>query len=297
MTRALSPNMTGALLMMGSMIAFTVNDSFIKLTGGQIPLFQLIFLRGLLTSVMILILARSVGALRFNLGHQDWGLVSLRGMAEIAGSYFFLSALFNMPLGNLSAILQVLPLTVTLGSALVFREAVGWRRMVAIAVGFVGVLLIIRPGPDGFTIWSFYALIAVLCVTVRDLATRRLSREVPGLTVSLVTSTLVMTAAGLASLSQPWGQVSPHNAALIVGSAVFILGGYYFSIQVMRVGEVSFVAPFRYTGLVTAMLIGLFVFGEVPTALTLLGATIVMATGIFTFYRERRALRTRLAPL
>lgn len=297
MKRSLSPNMIGALLMMGSMVAFTINDAFVKLTDGQVPLFQLIFLRGLLTSVMILMLARSLGALRFNFARRDWGLISLRGASEIAGSYFFLSALFNMPLGNLSAILQALPLTVTLAAALVFREPFGWRRMVAIVVGFIGVLLIIRPGADGFTIWSGYALLAVLCVTVRDLATRRLSADVPGLTVSLVTSTLVMSAAGIASLGQPWAAVSPQIGGLILGSAIFILGGYYFSIQVMRVGDVSFVAPFRYTGLITAMLIGLFVFDEVPTLLTLIGATIVVATGIFTFYRERRALRTRLAPL
>lgn len=292
----MSPNLTGALLMMASMVAFTINDTFIKLTAGEVPLFQLIFLRGILTSVMIAGLASSLGMLRFNFGARDWKIISVRATAELAASYFFLSALFNMPIGNLTAVLQVLPLTLTLGAALIFGERVGWRRMMAIAVGFVGVLLIIRPGAEGFTVWSIYALLAVLCVTVRDLATRRLSKEVPGLAVSLVTSTLIMSAAGLASLTEPWAAISSSNAMLIVASAVFILGGYFFSIQVMRVGDVAFVAPFRYTGLIVAMIIGVLVFDEIPSGLTVLGALIVVATGIFTFYRERQSLRTRAAP-
>ena len=287
----MSPNLAGALLMVASMAAFTVNDSMVKLTGGEVPLFQLIFLRGLLASVLIWILARSLGRLHFRLDRRDWKLVLLRGLSEIASSYFFLSALFNMPIGNLTAVLQALPLTVTLGSALVFREPVGWRRWVAILIGFGGMLLIVRPGPEGFDIWSVYALLAVLGVTVRDLCTRRLSPGVPGMTVSLVTSVFVMAAAGLASLAEPWAPVSAGNAWLITGASCFLIGGYYFSVQAMRSGEVSFVSPFRYTGLIWAMLAGVFLFDEWPDQLTLLGAGIVVATGLFTLYRERLVSR------
>ncbi|AXI48717.1 EamA family transporter [Sulfitobacter sp. SK012] len=290
----MSPNLIGAFLMVAGMAAFTLNDTFVKLTGGEVPLFQLIFLRGVLSSGMILVLARSIGPLRFRLPRRDWALITLRGIAEIAGAYFFLSALFNMPIGNLTAILQVLPLTVTLASAVVLREAVGWRRVLAIAIGFGGVLLIVRPGAEGFNVWSLYALIAVCCVTVRDLSTRVLSAAVPGITVTLTTSVLVMVAAGLASLAQPWAAVTPQVGGLIAVASFFIVGGYYCSIQAMRVGEVSFVAPFRYAGLIAAMLVGYLVFGEVPRALTLLGAAIVVGTGLFTLYREQRA--RRLAP-
>ena len=286
----MSPNLAGALLMTASMAAFTINDSLVKLTAGQVPLFQLIFLRGVLASLLIYVLARSVGRMHFRFSRRDWKLVVLRGAAEIAASYFFLSALFNMPIGNLTAILQALPLTVTLASALVFGETVGWRRLGAILIGFCGVMLIVRPGADGFTIWSIYALIAVLCVTVRDLATRRLSPDVPSLPVSLVSSLMVMVAAGLASLAEPWGAVSGANAGLITAAAVFILGGYFFSVQAMRTGDVSYVAPFRYTGLLWAMIAGLLLFGEWPDGLTLLGAGIVVATGLFTLYRERVTL-------
>lgn len=283
----MSPNTIGALMMMASMAAFVINDTFLKLTDGAVPLFQLIFLRGVLATALIFILARSLGSLKLTLAPRDKMLVALRGLTEVVTAYFFLSALFNMPLGNLTAIMQVAPLTVTLGSALLYREAVGWRRMLAILIGLFGVMLIIRPGAEGFNIWSLYALAAVFCVTLRDLITRQLSAGVPGMTVTLYTTVAVMLASGLASLTQEWAPVNPQNGLFIGGSAVFVLAGYFFSIQVMRTGDVSFVAPFRYTGLIGAMIIGLLVFGEVPTALTLLGAAIVIATGMFTFYRER----------
>ncbi len=283
----MSPNTLGAFIMMASMGAFVMNDTFLKMTGGAVPLFQLIFVRGILATILVYILARSLGALAHRLTARDKGLIALRGLTEVVIAYFFLNALFNMPLGNLNAIMQVVPLTVTLGSALVYREAVGWRRMLAIVIGFFGVLLIIRPGAEGFNIWSLYALGAVLGVTVRDLITRRLSAGVPGMAVTLYTTIAVMVAAGFASLTQPWEPISVENGVYITGSAIFILAGYFFSIQVMRTGDVSFIAPFRYTGLIGAMLVGLVVFGEVPTLLTLLGAAIVIATGIFTFYRER----------
>jgi S-adenosylmethionine uptake transporter len=287
----MSPNTAGALLMMASMTAFVSNDTVLKLTDGILPLFQLIFLRGLLATVLIVLLAGSVGMLRFRISNGDKVLIALRGLAEIVTAYFFLTALFKMPIGNLNAIMQVVPLTVTLGSALFYREAVGWRRMLAIVIGLGGVMMIVRPGVEGFNIWSLYALASVLGVTVRDLITRRLSHDVPGMTVTLGTTVAVMLAAGAASTTQEWAPVAGWTAACICASAVFVLIGYFSSIQAMRTGEVSFIAPFRYTGLVIAMVVGFVIFDEVPRALTLLGAAIVMATGIFTFYRERKLLQ------
>jgi S-adenosylmethionine uptake transporter len=287
----MSPNVLGALLMMGSLACFTINDTLIKVTSGEVPLFQLIFLRGVFTTLLILASRGRLGAMHLRLPRRDWGFVALRSVAETASAYFFISALFNMPLANVSAILQVVPLSVTLASALVLREPVGWKRMSAIAVGFVGVLLIVKPGAEGFNIWSVYALLAVCCVTVRDLATRQLSVNVPSMSVTLVTAVCITVAAGLGSLSEPWVAITPQAGGLIAGASVFILGGYFFSIHTMRVGDVGFVAPFRYTGLIWAMVLGYIVFGDFPGALTLIGAAIVVATGLFTLYRERKLLR------
>lgn len=284
----MSPNTAGALIMMVSMMAFVINDTFLKLTDGAVPLFQLIFIRGILATALIYAWARFVGRLRPAILRRDKVLIILRGLAEVVTAYLFLTALFKMPIGNLNAILQVVPLTVTLASAIFLREPVGWRRMLAIGIGLGGVLLIIRPGIDGFNIWSLYALGAVLGVTFRDMITRKLSVDVPGMTVTMGTSLAVMVAAGLASMSQPYVPITLPLAGSIVGSSIFVSIGYFASIQAMRTGDVSFIAPFRYTGLIGAMILGFLVFDEVPSWLTLLGATIVIGTGLFTFYRERK---------
>lgn len=290
-TRSLSPNVIGALLMVAAMACFTINDALIKATGGTVPLFQLLVLRGLLATALIGTLAWSRGAFRPRVSRQDWGWIALRSLSEVGAAYFFITALLNMPLANVTAILQVLPLAVTLGSALIFREAVGWRRISAIAVGFCGMLLIVRPGAEGFSIWSLYALIAVVCVTARDLITRRISRAAPSLLVTFSASLGVLLAAGVASLAISWVPLTPTLGVLIAASSVFIVGGYYFSVQVMRQGDVSFVAPFRYTGLLWALILGWLVFGEWPEALTLLGAGIIVGASGYTMIRERRLSR------
>ncbi|RDC72040.1 DMT family transporter [Rhodovulum sp. 12E13] len=288
---ALTDNAKGALLMMGSMAAFTVNDTFMKTLAGELPLAQAIFLRGLATSAAMLALARAMGRLRLRLPRRDLGLLALRTAGEIGAVYFFLTALFNMPLANATAILQALPLAVTLAGAVVFREPLGWRRLTAILVGFAGVLLIVRPGTEGFTIYSLYVLAAVACVTVRDLAVRRMSGALPSLTVAFVASAGVTVTFGLVAAMQPWAPVSAASAGLLLGAAGTILLAYILSVTAMRVGELAVVAPFRYTGLVVALILGYVVFGDWPTPLTLVGAALVVATGAFTLWRERQLAR------
>ena len=284
----LPPNIAGALLMMASMAAFTINDTFVKLVGQTLPLFQLLTLRAVLATALLAIMAVWLGSFRLNMPRRDGWLVFWRCLAEVGAAYFFLSALLAMPLANVTAILQVLPLTVTLGAALFFREAVGWRRMVAICAGFVGMLLIVRPGTDGFTVHTVYALAAVMCVTLRDLVTRKMSPQVSSMTVTVITSATILMFAGLASLGIEWQPVSTRDALYIVASAVFIIGGYSFSVMVMRGGEISAIAPFRYSSLLWALALGWLVFGEWPDPVTLLGAAIVVASGVFTLYRERK---------
>ena len=286
-----SDNLTGALLMMGSMAAFTFNDAMIKSLSGQVPLFQVMFLRGALTTAMVALIAWRMGALRQRLPRADRWPVFWRMVGEVGSAYFFVTALFHMPIANISAIMQALPLTITLAAALFFSEPVGWKRMAAIIAGFIGVMLIVRPGTEGFTIYSVYGLAAVAMVTLRDLATRRLSRDVPSMLVTLITSIFITVFFGLAALTGEWAPVDGRAMLLIGGAAVMIIGGYLFSIMVMRVGEISFVAPFRYTSLIWALVLGWVVFGDWPQTITLIGAAIVVASGVFTLYREARLSR------
>jgi len=290
----LTDNMRGALLMMVSMAGFTLNDTFMKAVSGDMPLFQLIFLRGVVTTLAIGTMAWYVGALHLRIPRGDRALITLRMLAEIGAAYFFLTALYNMPLANVSAIMQSLPLVVTLAAAMFFGEPLGWRRMTAILVGLCGVLLIVRPGTDGFTIFSIYALIAVGFVTLRDLLTRRVSGATHSMMVTFTTSLGLMLAFGVASLSVDWVPLDLYLASMTLGAAVMVIFGYVFSVMVMRVGQISFVAPFRYTGLIWALVLGWLVFGDWPTPLTLIGAGIVVGSGVFMLYREAQ-LNRRIA--
>ena len=291
----LSDNAKGALFMMCSMAAFTFNDLFVKAIGTEVPLPQVLLLRGVLASVLIYFLARSLKALAWPEKAKDRWLIVLRSGAEVAAAYFFLTALLHMPFANVTAILQTLPLTVTLAAALVFKEAVGWRRMLAILIGFGGMMLIVRPGTEGFTIHSIYVLIAVVCVTVRDLAARRLSKNVPSLTVTLVGAIFVTVFGGVGSaITGEWVDLTAVQIAMLAASAFFVIGGYVFSVMVMRVGEVGFTSPFRYTAMLWALLLGYVFFGEWPEPLTFVGAALIVATGVFTLYREAVAKRKAL---
>lgn len=293
-----SDNTRGALLMVIAMTAFTLNDALLKLLSGQVPLFQVIAVRGLLTSAMIGVLAWRMGVLRFDIPRRDRLLIALRCLAEAAAAYFFLTALFNMEIANVTAILQALPLAVTLGSALVFGEQVGWRRMTAILAGFCGVLLIVRPGLEGFTVYSLYGLATVFCAMVRDLVTRRLSTAIPSLTVTFFTALAVTALGFLLGLGTKWVPLGLREAGLIGGASVLIIAAYLTIIMAMRAGDISFVAPFRYTGLIVAIIAGVLLFGDWPDLLTWAGSAIVVGSGLFAFWRERRLAvpRPRVPP-
>lgn len=288
---ALTDNMRGALLMVGSMTAFTVNDAFMKALSDSLPLFQAIFLRAIGVTLFLAAFAWSQGGLTLRVGASDRKLIALRCVAEVSAALLFIYALFNMPLANATAILQALPLTVTLAGAVFLGEPVGWRRLLAIVIGFLGVLLIVQPGSDGFTIYSLYVLAAVCLITVRDLTARRISKAVPSLTVALFAGIAVGLGGAVGTLMSDWRPVGSDAWLLLAAAAVSVIGGYVFSVATMRVGEIGFVSQFRYTSLISALILGLIFFGEWPDALTLLGAAIVVGTGLFTLWRERKGAK------
>ena len=282
----ISENMRGAGLMMLAMVGFTLNDTALKMLAGDAPLFQLLFIRGVLATAALAAMAHFMGQLDFRMSRRDMKWVCLRAIGEASAAYFFLTALFHMPLANATAILQTLPLTVTLGAALFMGMPFGWRRGATILIGFIGVLLIVRPGTEGFNQYSVYALVAVLCVTLRDLSTRLVSQAVPSLTVTVTSAAGVMVFFGALQLPAPWEPMDLTEIGLLLAATTSIVGGYAFSVMVMRIGDISFIAPFRYTGLIWALILGWLVFGDWPHPLTLIGGGIVVASGIYMLYRE-----------
>jgi drug/metabolite transporter (DMT)-like permease len=286
--KALSDNVRGALMMAVAMLAFSSNDAAMKSLSGELPLFQAIFLRGIVTTIAMIILAGVFGQLRFRLGRQDFILVCVRSLAEVAAAWTFLTALFNMQLANVTAILQALPLVMTFAGALFLKEPIGWRRLSASIVGFMGVLMIVQPGGESFNIYSIYALLTVGLVVIRDLAARRMSRDVPSMFAATFAAGTVTAFAGFGSLFIEWAPVTGHSAVVLGSAASAVLIGYLMSVSAMRVGEISFVAPFRYVGLLASLILGVVIFGQLPSTLALLGCVVVVGSGLFIFRRERQ---------
>ena len=185
MSAPLSPNLKGALYMTLSMAAFTLNDACVKLVAETVPLFQIVALRGLSTTILLAVTVHLTVGLRFSMPRRDRPLVAWRTVAEVGAMVAFLLALTNMAIANATAILSALPLMVTLAAAVLFRDPVGWRRWAAIGVGFVGVMMIVQPGTDGFNEWSLLALLSVVIITARDLLTRAFSPAVPSMSVAV----------------------------------------------------------------------------------------------------------------
>ena len=218
---SLSDNAQGAIFMMISGLAFVLNDTLMKLVSAEMSLFQAVFLRGVVTTALLALVALHRHEMFPQIDPADRRLMALRMVGEIGGTICFLTALFNMPIANATAILQSMPLAVTLSAALFLGETVGWRRYLAITIGFIGVMVIIQPGSDGFSAYSLWAVGAVCFMVVRDLTTRRLTRGIPSIFVALTTAVGITVVGGLASATQPWGSVSGHAVALLVGAAVF----------------------------------------------------------------------------
>jgi drug/metabolite transporter (DMT)-like permease len=284
----LSDNARGALLMNVAMAAFTLNDTLMKLAMQAVPLFQAIGMRGVVATLALAIIGWRMGGLRLTLSRRDLGFLALRTVAEVMGTLLFLAALRHMLLANLSAIMQALPLAVSLAAAIFLKEPIGWRRLTAILIGFVGVVIILRPDRDGFDFWSLMGVGAMLCVVVRDLATRQMSGALPSATVALSAAMAVLVLGVAGAAWEGWQPVSGRDIILIILAAAALIVGYLTVVMAMRVGEISFVAPFRYMALLWAILLGWLSFGKLPDAAMLFGAALVVATGIFTFYRERK---------
>jgi drug/metabolite transporter (DMT)-like permease len=241
-----------------------------------------------------LLIGWRAGSLPWGMQRGDVWLVTLRMVSEVAASLLFLAALVHMPLANLSAIMQFLPLAVTLAAAVVFRQHIGWRRMTAILIGLAGVMLIIRPGPDGFDIWALMGLASVGFVVVRDLASSRISPAVSSVTVSVWSAIAVMAVGFVGAAYDGWQPIATRDLGLIGFAAFFLVIGYICAVGSMRVGDIAVVAPFRYTALLWAILLGWILFDTLPDGWTLVGAALVVATGIYTFWREAR-LKARAA--
>lgn len=285
-------NLRGSLLMVAAMLGFALEDMFIKLLAGALPVGQILMLLGLGGGLAFALMARARDEALWSPDFLHPAVMA-RNLGEVIGTGSFITAVALSPLATATAIAQSIPLLVTLGAALFFAEPVGWRRWSAICAGLVGVLLVIRPGADGFTPMSLFALLGAIGLAGRDLASRRVPRAISSTKLS-VYAFLILVPVGYAMVlvaGERLVQPNPTQLAMLAGGVVIGVAAYYMLTAATRMGEVSVIAPYRYTRLIFALVIAVLVFGERPDALTYLGAAIIVGSGIYTLLREARLRR------
>lgn len=274
-----------------SSAGFILNDSLVKLASEDaLPFGQILLIRSFFSIALMLVACQVTGVFR-QFGTLRHPAVFVRAFAEMMATIFYLLAIFHIPIGNGTAILQALPLIVTAAAAIFFKAPVGWRRWLAIFVGFAGVLLIVKPGVEGFNAWSLSALVGIMFMALRDLATQRMPRELPTFGVALVSLAGVAILGSGLTVVNGWEPVSFKSYGLLAGAAALIVVGYVSLIVAMRVGEISVVAPFRYSAVLWGLAMGYLLWGDVPDAATVAGIVIIVVTGIYSFWREQRISR------
>lgn len=272
--------------MVVAMAGFALEDVAFKLMAASLPVGQMLVMVGLGGGIVFGLLALRRGDALVSRALL-LPPVLLRNFSETLGSVSFVTALVLTTLSGTSAILQATPLAVTVGSALFLGEQVRWRRWSAIGIGLVGVLLVVRPGSADFSPGSLLAVLAVLLLATRDLASRAVPASVSSLQLATWGFLSVVPGGLLAMLvmGTPLATVGSSELLLLAAALVAGCAGYYAIIAATRIGEPGAVVPFRYTRLVFAMTLGWFVFAERPDALMLAGASLIVGTGLYTIWR------------
>lgn len=277
--------------MMMSMACFAVEDTFIKLLSARLPATQILFSIGFGGALITLVLAI---VLNVNLADKillNKHVIS-RTIADLFGALSFTSAMVLIPMSLLASILQATPLFVTLGAAILLGEKVGWRRWSAIFIGFLGVIIILQPGYGSFQLASLLGLAAVLCLALRDVVTRDMATEIPTLTVTFY-ACLAMGSAGFIAYPFFGPPIMPttYEAIILICAAIIGLTGYFLLVLATRKGDVSVIAPFRYSRLLFSLGLASLILGEKLTLPILLGGLLVVSSGIYTFGRERKLVK------
>lgn len=289
-------NRRAILYMCWAMVLFVANDALVKSVSATLPLGQMVFLRGLMASALVLLLVLHLGlAKRWQEMLQP--KVMLRTAIEGAGSMMYLSALTQLPLANATAINLASPLVITLLCVFMLKQRLSVARWAAVAFGFVGVLLVIQPKPSGFNAFAWLCLLGTFFHAARDLVTRNIPSYVPSMLITLASAMVVTLLAGLWSTIEGWRAVGLVQWASLAAAAAFLVGGYYYIVNAMRAGDMTLVAPFRYIGLLFALLLGYLIWGEVPNLLAWSGIALLVGSGLHLILQERSRTGSELVAM
>lgn len=283
-------NLRGIVSMLCAMALFIASDTMVKLAGAMMPPSQIMAVRGLMAVVLMggIVLA-TVERARWHMVRGR--LVAARAALEAVLAALFLVALPHLPLGEITVIMQIAPLVLTVLSAVVLAETIGWRRWSAVAAGFLGVVLVAQPTGEGVGTYVLIALIVPVLVAVRDIVTRKLDPQIPTAAVTFTTTLSVCLLGFAGAPLECWTPLTPTALALLAASAALVSAANIFIIRAFRGVDVSVVSPFRYSSVVWAILLGYLIWGDIPNWLAVLGTLIIVASGLYTMHRETLHLR------
>jgi drug/metabolite transporter (DMT)-like permease len=286
-----SRNIIGIAAMCAAMALFVANDTLVKLAARDLPTHQILFVRGLFASALICAATIQQGLHRELAGLRN-PLVLMRGCLEVFVAYTFISALAVLALADITSILLLSPLMITVIAAVVLKETVRWRRWSAVLAGFIGMLLVVKPGGSTFQAAALLALLSTTGVAIRDVITRRIPAEIPTLVVAASGIVIMTMSGGLVSLALSWVPVSNQTLLYLAGAAVMVMLGNVAIIMAFRDVDISAVSPFRYTLIVWAVIAGILVFGDMPTPAAWVGIFLIVGSGLYTLYRESITAKT-----
>jgi drug/metabolite transporter (DMT)-like permease len=284
-------NRRGILAMSGSVVVFIFNDALIKLASETMPPLQAIGLRGCFATLWCLLALLARRELRHaHLLRNRW--VALRGLLEAAAAISYLIALAYIPFAIATAINMSTPLFLAALAVLLLGEVVGWRRWTAIAVGFVGVLMVIQPHPGEINVWTWMVLVASFIGATRDVIARWVPPQVPTLVVSLSSAVTLAVVGCVWATINGWQPISLRGALLVLGSSLLLAAGYQLLMISLRSGaEFSVIGSFRYASVLWALAIGYTLWGDVPNLLAVTGIAVVVGAGLYILHRERLTRR------
>jgi drug/metabolite transporter (DMT)-like permease len=294
----LSANQRGIIALICGMAAYTVNDAMVKSIAPRYPIGEVIFVRGLMTTAMvgaILLAMGYAGELRRSISKPLVARSAFDGLSTAC----FITALVHMKLADIAAMLQVSPLILAALSVLIYKETVGWRRWTAILVGFAGALFVVKPTPSSFDIWAMVALAAALSSALRETLTRTIDRSVPTVVITFLGSIGILVAGALFAAVSEWQPMPADDLALLACAAVFVGIATFMIAQAFRGVDLSVVAPFRYSYLITSGIAGYVIFNELPDLWSAIGAVLIAGSGLYALHREalhRREIAARSVP-
>jgi drug/metabolite transporter (DMT)-like permease len=308
----ISSNIQGVGFLVLAMLIFSLQDIAVKWIGGDYPVLEIVTFRSLIALPLTLLLFRYEGG-------QGLPTTQRHTLEYIRGVFYFLSytthfmGLAALPLAEIAAIKFSGPLMITILSVVILGETVGPRRWLALLVGFIGVLLIVRPGVAAFNMGSVFILISVLFYALAAMLTRKLQTTDSSATMAYYSSLVYLVATfilaplvifvgdvpdahpSVAFLFRLWAMPSLFDWAIMSGLGLVWAGGMYFIARAYSVALASVVAPFEYIALPINVMWGFVIWRELPPLATWAGASLTLLSGMYILYRERKERSVKAA--